>query len=90
MRRLCPVPRHRQTADLGVALSLSQVEDPDRYPRLIATGRAAIAAMTCGQINVLTSTPCGSHRMHVASSTIHKGASPAPQTPVVPSLSVVS
>ena len=67
--------------------SLLRVEDPDRDPRLIATGRAAIAAMTCGQFNVLTSTPCGSHRMHIAPSAIHKGASPAPQTPVVPSLS---
>ena len=35
-------------------------EDPARDPRFIATGRAATAAMTCGQINVLTSTPCGS------------------------------
>ena len=37
--------------------SLSQVEDPDRDPRLIATGRATTVAMTCGQISVLTSTP---------------------------------
>ena len=36
-------------------------EDPARDPRFIATGRAAIAAMTCGQIIVRTSTPCGSH-----------------------------
>ena len=35
--------------------------DPDRDPRFIATGRAATAAMTCGQINVRTSTPCRSH-----------------------------
>ena len=35
-------------------------EDPDRDPRFIATGRAATAAMTCGQI----STPCGSHRQY--------------------------
>ena len=33
--------------------------DPDRDPRFIATGRAAIAAMTCGQIDLLTSTPLG-------------------------------
>ena len=37
------------------------VEDPARDPRFIATGRAATAAMTCGQIIVRTSTPCGSH-----------------------------
>ena len=36
-------------------------EDPARDPRFIATGRAATAAMTCGQIIVRTSTPCGSH-----------------------------
>ena len=35
------------------------VMDPDRDPRFIATGRAAIAAMTCGQIDLLTSTPLG-------------------------------
>jgi len=35
------------------------VMDPDRDPRFIATGRAAIAAMTCGQIDLLTSTPPG-------------------------------
>ena len=35
--------------------------DPARDPRFIATGRAATAAMTCGQIIVRTSTPCGSH-----------------------------
>ena len=33
--------------------------DPDRDPRFIATGRAALAAMTCGQIDLLTSTPPG-------------------------------
>ena len=38
-----------------------RVEDPARDPRFIATGRAATAAMTCGQIIVRTSTPCGSH-----------------------------
>lgn len=37
------------------------VMDPDRDPRFIATDRAAIAAMTCGQIDLLTPTPCGSH-----------------------------
>ena len=37
------------------------VEDPARDPRFIATGRAATAAMTCGQILVRTATPCGSH-----------------------------
>ena len=37
------------------------VEDPARDPRFIATGRAATAAMTCGQIIVRTATPCGSH-----------------------------
>ena len=37
------------------------VMDPARDPRFIATGRAATAAMTCGQIIVRTSTPCGSH-----------------------------
>ena len=36
-------------------------EDPAWDPRFIATGRAATAAMTCGQIIVRTSTPCGSH-----------------------------
>ena len=36
-------------------------EDPARDLRFIATGRAATAAMTCGQIIVRTSTPCGSH-----------------------------
>ena len=35
------------------------VMDPDRDPRFIATGRAALAAMTCGQIDLLTSTPLG-------------------------------
>ena len=35
------------------------VMDPDRDPRFIATGRAAIAAMTCVQIDLLTSTPLG-------------------------------
>ena len=33
--------------------------DPDRDPRFLATGRAATAAMTCGQIDLLTSTPPG-------------------------------
>ncbi|WP_297132853.1 hypothetical protein [uncultured Porphyromonas sp.] len=37
------------------------VADPARDPRFIATGRAATAAMTCGQIIVRTKTPCGSH-----------------------------
>ena len=36
-------------------------EDPARDLRFIATGRAATAAMTCGQIIARTSTPCGSH-----------------------------
>ena len=35
------------------------VMDPDRDPRFLATGRAATAAMTCGQIDLLTSTPPG-------------------------------
>ncbi len=35
--------------------------DPARDLRFIATGRAATAAMTCGQILVRTATPCGSH-----------------------------
>ena len=38
---------------------IAGVMDPDRDPRFIATGRAAIAAMTCGQIDLLTSTPLG-------------------------------
>ncbi len=33
--------------------------DPVRDPRFIATGRAAIAAKTCGKVDVLTSTPPG-------------------------------
>ena len=33
--------------------------DPDRDPRFLATGRAATAAMTCGQTDLLTSTPPG-------------------------------
>ena len=37
------------------------VEDPARDLRFIATGRAATAAMTCGQTIVRTATPCGSH-----------------------------
>ena len=35
------------------------VMDPDRDPRFLATGRAATAAMTCGKIDLLTSTPLG-------------------------------
>ena len=41
------------------ATTSHRLMDPDRDPRFIATGRAATAAMTCGQFNVLTSTLVG-------------------------------
>ena len=51
----------RWVADPAFVALYQWVEDPARDPRFIATGRAATAAMTCGQILVRTATPCGSH-----------------------------
>ena len=55
------------SALLTKTIPLSQwVMDPARDPGFLATGRAAIAAKTCGQIDVLTTTPCGSPGKGVA------------------------
>ena len=53
-------PYRRVTGPAFIAL-YRWVEDPARDLRFIATGRAATAAMTCGQTIVRTATPCGSH-----------------------------
>ncbi|WP_297132859.1 hypothetical protein [uncultured Porphyromonas sp.] len=52
---------YRQVTGHAFVALYHRPEDPARDPRFIATGRAATAAMTCGQIIVRTSTPCGSH-----------------------------
>ena len=56
-----PTDPYRWVTDPAFIALYRWVEDPARDPRFIATGRAATAAMTCGQIIVRTSTPCGSH-----------------------------
>ena len=56
------------------ATTSHRLMDPDRDPRFIATGRAAIAAMTCGQINVRTSTPCGSQSLSLRCAATRMGA----------------
>ena len=48
--------------------------DPARDPRSIATGRAATAAMTCGKVSVLTSTPPGCRTSSPPPSATHKGS----------------
>ena len=55
------VATYHRPADPAFIALYRRGEDPARDPRFIATGRAATAAMTCGQIIVRTSTPCGSH-----------------------------
>ncbi|WP_210394767.1 hypothetical protein, partial [Porphyromonas sp. HMSC065F10] len=63
---LHPKDAYGVSAPAGELPSLPQrstsrwVMDPVRDPGFLATGRAAIAAKTCGQINALTTTPCGS------------------------------
>ena len=54
-----PAPPSLQTADPVATISSREVMDPARDPRFIATGRAATAAKTCGQIKALTATPPG-------------------------------
>ena len=56
------------------ATTSHRLMDPDRDPRFIATGRAATAAMTCGQINVRTSTPCGSQSLSLRCDATRMGA----------------
>ena len=56
-----PIDPYRRMPYPAFITLYRRVEDPARDPRFIATGRAATAAMTCGQIIVRTSTPCGSH-----------------------------
>ena len=55
------VATYHRPADPAFIALYRRGADPARDPRFIATGRAATAAMTCGQIIVRTSTPCGSH-----------------------------
>ncbi|WP_155802378.1 hypothetical protein [Porphyromonas bennonis] len=61
--RRVPTPTNpaRWVTDPAFIALYHRPEDPARDPRFIATGRAATAAMTCGQIIVRTATPCGSH-----------------------------
>ena len=55
------VDPYRWMADPAFIALYRRGEDPARDLRFIATGRAATAAMTCGQIIARTATPCGSH-----------------------------
>ena len=56
-----PTDPYRWVMDHAFIALYRWVEDPARDLRFIATGRAATAAMTCGQTIVRTATPCGSH-----------------------------
>ena len=56
------------------ATTSHRLMDPDRDPRFIATGRAATAAMTCGPIDVLTSTTCGSQSLSLRCAATRMGA----------------
>ena len=56
-----PIDPYRWVPGTAFITIYHRPEDPARDLRFIATGRAAIAAMTCGQIIVRASTPCGSH-----------------------------
>ena len=56
------------------ATTSHRLMDPDRDPRFIATGRAATAAMTCGKVSVLTSTPIGCRTSSPPPSATHKGS----------------
>ena len=50
-----------------------EVKDPVRDPRFIATGQAAIAAKTCGKVDVLTTTPIGCRTFPSPSATPCRG-----------------
>ena len=61
-------------ATVPVSTPSRRVPDPVRDPRFLATGRAATAAMTCGEIDVLTSTPCGSQSLSLRCAATRMGA----------------
>ena len=56
------------------ATTSHRLMDPDWDPRFIATGRAATAAKTCGPIDALTSTPCGSQSLSLRCAATRMGA----------------
>ncbi len=67
-RLICPQGGQKE------ADTIYGMPDPARDPRSIATGRAATAAMTCGKVSVLTSTPIGCRTSSPPPSATHKGS----------------